>query len=96
MSWKYLVCAALAIGVAASADEFEPAYTADEVIEHQRKVPTDVHWWAVTGPEMGWMHKNTQQMFPSVPVYRAGQVRELENRPMAEIADFIVQTPNGE
>jgi len=80
----------------AIADEFEPAYTADEVLEHQRKVPADEHWWAVTGSQMGWMHKNTQQMFPSVPVYRAGQVRELESRPMAEIADFVVQTPNGE
>jgi CubicO group peptidase (beta-lactamase class C family) len=80
----------------ANADEFEPAYTMDEILEHQRNVPGDEHWWAVTGPQMGWMHKNTQQMFPSVPVYRAGQVRELESRPMAEIADFVVQTPNGE
>lgn len=80
----------------AIADEFEPAYTMDEILEHQRKVPSDEHWWAVTGSQMGWMHKNTQQMFPSVPVYRAGQVRELENRPMAEIADYVVRTPNGE
>ena len=80
----------------AAADEFEPANTMEEVLEHQRNVPGDEHWWAVTGPQMGWMHKNTQQMFPSVPVYRAGQVRELESRPMAEIADFVVQTPNGE
>jgi CubicO group peptidase (beta-lactamase class C family) len=29
-------------------------------------------------------------------VYRAGQVRELASRPMAEIADFLVQTPDGE
>ncbi len=79
-----------------NADEFEPAYTMEEVLEHQRKVPSDKHWWAVTGEEMGWLHKNTQQMFPSAPVYRAGQVRELKSRPMAEIADFLVQTPQGE
>jgi len=92
----FLISAALAIAVVAGAEEFEPAYTMDEVLEHQRKVPRDMHWWAVTGPEMGWMHKNTQSLFPSVPVYRAGQVRELNSRPMAAIADFPVQTPNGE
>lgn len=91
-----LISVALAIVMVANADEFEPAYTMDEVLEHQRKVPSDLHWWAVTGPEMGWMHKNTQSLFPSVPVYRAGQVRELNRRPMAEIADFVVQTPKGE
>ena len=79
----------------AHADEFEPAYTMQEVLEHQRKVPRDSHWWAVTGEQMGWMHKNTQQMFPTVPVYRAGQVRELEVAPMSEIADFPVETPQG-
>jgi len=80
----------------AAADEFEPAYTMQEVLEHQRKVPDDDHWWAVTGEEMGWMHKNTQQLFPTVPVYRDGPVRELQDEPMAEIADFLVQTPQGE
>lgn len=80
----------------AAADEFEPAYTMQEILEHQRKVPRDNHWWAVTGEEMGWMHKNTQQLFPTVPVYRDGPVRELQYEPMAEIANFPVQTPQGE
>jgi len=80
----------------ASADEFEPAYTMQEVLEHQRRVPRDDHWWAVTGEEMGWMHKNTQQLFPTVPVYRDGPVRELQYEPMVEIANFPVQTPQGE
>jgi len=95
-SFQVVIATLLVCCACAAADEFEPAYTMQEVLEHQRKVPTDSHWWAVVGPEMGWMHKNTQQMFPSVPVYRAGQVRELKSRPMAEIADFVVQTPNGE
>ena len=77
------------------AQEFEPAYTMQEVLEHQRRVPRDDHWWAVTGEEMGWMHKNTQQLFPTVPVYRAGEVRELESAPLAAIADFPVETPRG-
>jgi CubicO group peptidase (beta-lactamase class C family) len=93
---RLLISAALAIAVVASADGFEPAYTMEEVLEHQHKVPDDSHWWAVRGPEMGWMHKNTQSLFPSVPVYRSGQVRELKSRPIAAIADFPVQTPEGE
>ena len=76
--------------------EFEPAYTMQEVLEHQRKVPRENHWWAVTGEEMGWMHKNAHQLFPTVNVYRDGQVSELEYQPMAAIADFPVQTPQGE
>jgi len=80
----------------AAADEFEPAYTMQEVLEHHRKIPGDKHWWAVTGEEMGWMHKNIQQIFPTVPVYRDGPVRELQYEPMAEIANFPVQTAAGE
>ncbi|MDJ0812349.1 MAG: serine hydrolase domain-containing protein [Woeseiaceae bacterium] len=89
-----LLLAALFV-LPAPAQEFEPAYTMEEVLERQRRVPRDDHWWAVTGDQMGWMHKNTQQMFPTVPVYRAGPVRELESAPMAAIADFAVETPEG-
>ena len=75
--------------------EFEPSNTMQENLEHHRKVPNDDHWWAVTGEEMGWLHKNIQQVFPSVPVYRAGQVRELEYDLIPAIADHPVQTPKG-
>ena len=75
--------------------EFEPSNTMQENLEHHRKVPNDDHWWAVTGEEMGWLHKNVQQVFPSVPVYRAGQVRELEYDLIPAIADHPVQTPKG-
>jgi len=95
-SFQVVIATLLVCCACAAADEFEPAYTMQEVLEHQRKVPTDSHWWAVTGPEMGWMHKNIQSIFPTVPIYRDGPVMELVSRPMAEIADFVVQTPNGE
>jgi len=81
---------------AQTAADFEPANTMQENLEHHRKVPHDKHWWAVTGEEMGWLHKNIQQVFPTVPVYRAGQVRELEYELMPQIADHPVQTPDGE
>jgi len=76
--------------------EFEPAYSSQEVLEHHRRIPDDDHWWAVTGEEMGWLHKNIQQVFPTVPVYRAGQVRQLEYDPIPAIADHLLQTPKGE
>jgi len=79
-----------------SVAEFEPANTMQENLEHHRKIPNDDHWWAVMGEEMGWLHKNIQQVFPTVPVYRAGQVRQLEYDPIPAIADHLVQTPKGE
>jgi len=94
---RFVLLAGLACCWNAAAEyDFEPAYTMQEVLEHQRKIPRDTQWWAVTGEEMGWMHKNVQQMFPTVPVYRDGPVRELQYEPMAEIADFPVQTEQGE
>jgi CubicO group peptidase (beta-lactamase class C family) len=77
-------------------NEFEPAYTKEEVLEHHRKVPDDDIWWNVTGDEMAWMHKNAHQLFPTVNVYRGGPVRELEYNRMDAIADFPVGTPQGE
>jgi CubicO group peptidase (beta-lactamase class C family) len=74
---------------------FLPATTAEESREHHRKVPGDAAWWTVTGGEMAWMHKNANQLFPTVNVYRGGPVRELAPRPIAAIADFEVQTPQG-
>lgn len=76
--------------------EFEPANTRQENFEHHRKIPDDDHWWNVMGEEMGWLHKNIQQVFPTVPVYRGGDVRPLEYDLMPAIADHLVQTPKGE
>ena len=92
----------LALSLTACSSEAEPqhaAYAPDEsqpsVIEHHRKIPADEHWWNVRGPQMGWMHRHTQQMFPTVPVYRGGQVRNLKSSPMAEIANVAIETPDG-
>jgi CubicO group peptidase (beta-lactamase class C family) len=76
-------------------NEFRPADTALAVRRHHRRVPSDDMWWTVTGEEMGWMHKNAHQLFPTVNVYRNGPVRELEYARMDEIAGFIVDTPDG-
>lgn len=75
--------------------DFRPADTVTAVDRHQRLRPDDDTWWTVTGEEMRWMHLNTTQMFPTVKVYRNGPVRELEYDIMDEIADFEVDTPQG-
>ncbi len=94
--------ALIALSLTACSSEAEPqqaAFVPDEsqlsVIEHHRKIPADEHWWNVRGPQMGWMHRHAQQMFPTVPVYRGGQVRNLKSSPMAEIANVAIETPDG-
>jgi CubicO group peptidase (beta-lactamase class C family) len=74
---------------------FRPADTTTAVENHQRRVPDDDIWWTVTGEEMRWMHLNTEQLFPSVRVYRNGPVRELDHDLMDEIAAFEIDTPAG-
>jgi CubicO group peptidase (beta-lactamase class C family) len=74
---------------------FEPAESKEENLAHHRRVPDDDIWWNVTGEEMGWLHRNVQQLFPTVNVYRDGPVRELEYNRMSEVADFVIDTPAG-
>ena len=76
-------------------NSFRPANTAVSIQNHQRRIPDDDIWWTVTGEEMRWMHLNTEQLFPSVKVYRNGPVREFNYALMDEIATFEVDTPDG-
>ena len=86
----------LAVSVAASASEpFKSASSVRETMEQIRKLPTDDIWWTVNGKDMAWNFKNLHMIFPTVNVYRDGPVRELARRPMKEIGEFVVDTPNG-
>ena len=49
----------------------------------------------VNGEAMAWNNKNLNRLFPTVNVYRAGPVSELERRPMPEIANYEIDTPSG-
>ncbi len=80
----------------ASPSAFQPAATASEVRRQHRRLPQDDIWWTVNGPDMAWNFKNLHQLFPTVNVYRSGPVRALRTRPMPEIDDFPVSTPQGE
>jgi len=76
---------------------FEPASTVEETWRQHRALPDPAEkiWWDISGPDMLWNNKNLHQIVPTVNVYRDGPVRELAYQPMAEIADFQVETPAG-
>jgi CubicO group peptidase (beta-lactamase class C family) len=74
---------------------FRSASSVDEVRRRIAEQPTTESWWMVDGEAMAWNNKNLNRLFPTVNVYRAGPVSELEHRPMAEIGDFEVDTPSG-
>ena len=74
---------------------FRPAISLAESLRHHRTRIRDDMWWTVTGGEMAWTHKNAQQLFPTVNVYRNGPVRGLPSEPLGAIAEHPVTTPSG-
>ena len=86
---------AVSMAVAGDSEVFVSASTVAEVRRQIEKLPKNTSWWTVNGQDMAWNNKNLNRIFPTVNVYRAGPVRELEHQPMHEIADFEVETPGG-
>jgi CubicO group peptidase (beta-lactamase class C family) len=74
---------------------FVPDSSVDEVRRNIAALPDADIWVTVTGERMGWIHRNVHRIFPTVNVYREGPVRELAYRPMPELAEFEVDTPQG-
>jgi CubicO group peptidase (beta-lactamase class C family) len=91
-----VLAAVLLSTMAYADDEFKPASTLEEVAAQRRLLPNDDIWWTVNGKDMLWNFKNLHQIFPTVNVYRDGPVRSLVYRPMKEIAEYVVDTPEGE
>ena len=81
---------------AAEPNTFSAAASWEEVQQRQRLLPADDIWWTLTGEQMAWMHKNVHQLFPTVNVYRFGQINELQLAPNAAIAEFPIKTADGE
>ena len=81
----------------APATEFKSASTVEETWRQHKTLPNPAEkiWWDINGPDMLWNNKNLHQIVPTVNVYRDGPVRELAYRPMAEIAEFEIETPDG-
>ncbi|MDH3439340.1 MAG: beta-lactamase family protein, partial [Gammaproteobacteria bacterium] len=84
-----------AAGPSETDSEFVPASTVEIIQAQMRRLPLDDIWWTVNGEDMAWNFKNLHQIFPTVNVYRNGPVSELANRPMPEIGEYIVDTPEG-
>ena len=82
---------------AAPSIEFRSASTVEETWRQHKALPdpAETIWWDVNGPDMLWNNKNLHQIVPTVNVYRDGPVRELAYQPMAEIAEFKIETPDG-
>ena len=74
---------------------FSSAYSVEEAFNQHRKLPQDDIWWTVYGPSMAWNFKNLHQIFPTVNVYRQGEVRQLLSRRDKRIENFSV-TVGGE
>ncbi len=86
--------------VPASADEsmpteFRPAYTLERNQQQHRRFPKDDIWWTAYGEDQEWNFRNAHQFFPTVNVYRDGQVSTLTSNPNPVIADHLVETPAG-
>jgi len=76
-------------------ETFKSSSTVEEVRRRIAEQPTNASWWMVDGEAMAWNNKNLNRLFPTVNVYRAGTVSELERGLMPEIANFEVETPSG-
>ena len=77
--------------------EFQPASSVAETLSQHKRLPapSEEVWWTPTGKDMAWNNKNLQQLFPTVPVYRDGPVRELSYDLNPAIDNFNVDTPDG-
>jgi len=77
------------------AKEFHAAYSHERNQKQQRRFPQDDIWWTAYGEDQEWNFRNVHQFFPTVNVYRGGQISELSSKPNPAIADYVVDTPSG-
>ena len=75
--------------------DFTSVSTVDQTRLQISKLPKEDIWWTVYGEDMGWNFKNLHRMYPTVNVYREGQVSPLEYSLSDAIAEFKVDTPTG-
>jgi CubicO group peptidase (beta-lactamase class C family) len=94
LSFLILLTLLPAQGLLAAAD-FKSASSVEEVRRQIEQLPEDRIWWTVNGKDMAWNNKNLQRMFPTVPVYRDGPVRELAVDLMPQIGSVKVETDSG-
>ncbi|MBT4381462.1 MAG: beta-lactamase family protein, partial [Gammaproteobacteria bacterium] len=76
---------------------FKPSTSVEETLKQHKRLPDPAQevWWIPTGEDMRWNNRHLQQLFPTVPVYRNGQVRPLDYALNKSIDRFPVATPEG-
>ena len=77
-------------------DAFKSAAMFEQVRRQHERLPTDDIWWTANGEDMAWNFKNLHQLMPTVNVYRGGDISKLVSNPNDEIANAIIETPQGE
>ena len=77
---------------------FKPSTSVEETLKQHKRLPDPAQevWWIPTGEDMRWNNRHLQQLFPTVPVYRNGQVRPLDYALNKSIDRFPVATPEGD
>jgi CubicO group peptidase (beta-lactamase class C family) len=75
--------------------EFEAAYSWERNRQQHHRFVQDDIWWTAYGQDQEWNFRNLHQFFPTVNVYRGGQVSELSYNPNPAIANHPVDTPAG-
>ena len=77
---------------------FKPSTSVNEALrQHDRlPAPSEEVWWIPTGEDMRWNNRHLQQLFPTVPVYRNGQVKTLTYALNKSIDRFPTATPEGD
>lgn len=81
--------------VVSHSDEFRPAYSLERNQRQHRGFPEDDIWWSAYGQDQQWNFRNLHQIFPTVNVYRGGQISELQRNLNPAIANYLVDTPSG-
>ncbi len=77
---------------------FKSSTSVEETLRQHDRLPNpaEEEWWAPTGADMRWNNRHLQQLFPTVPVYRDGQVSPLTYQLNNAISQFPVATPDGD
>jgi CubicO group peptidase (beta-lactamase class C family) len=75
---------------------FKSATSVHETRRQIERLPQDDIWWTVNGPDMAWNFRNLQRIYPTVPVYRDGPVREVPTALDERIVTAVVDTKAGQ
>lgn len=86
----FLLSLALVGALAQAAEPPISNSSGEETKARIARIPADRAWWKVNGEQLHWSHLNVPRFLATVPVPRAGPVRELEKALEPRIGEFPV------